>query len=60
MQNKMGLIILFLLDLERWVFYLQLQHEIHPLFSQRVNIVKDECYDDVYTVTLMTSNSILK
>ena len=40
--------------------YLQLQHQVHPLLAQGVDVVQDEGDDDVDAVGLVGGNAVLE
>ena len=42
------------------VEYLEFEHQVHPVTSEWINITEDQRNNDVYTITLMLRNSILK
>ena len=35
------------------------EHQVHPVLAQRVDVIQNQSYDDVYTITLMACNGIL-
>lgn len=39
--------------------HFELQHKIHPLLPERVDVIEDESDDNVDTVALMSGNAVL-
>ena len=39
--------------------YLKLQHQVHPLLAQWVDVVEDQSDDDVDTVAFMSGDAVL-
>ncbi len=40
--------------------HLELKHQVHPLFPQWVDVIKDQGDNDVNSVGLMSGNAILE